>query len=136
MLPKAQEGRKTFQWNVFRREPSQGVPCGCRPTAKTHNRSASLARHLQGRFIAAVEETTERANTVRPYLFFILGRFVATDKEITNELPRGRTPSALWRQEMLMALPLKPTRDAVPRPCKPLKRLDLNFYLSSRQCVS
>ena len=40
MLPKAQEGRKTFQWNVFRREPSQGVPCGCRPTAKTRNRSA------------------------------------------------------------------------------------------------
>jgi hypothetical protein len=28
MLHKAQEGRKTFQWNVFRREPSQGVPCG------------------------------------------------------------------------------------------------------------
>ena len=28
MLRKAQEGRKTFQWNVFRREPSQGVPCG------------------------------------------------------------------------------------------------------------
>ena len=27
MLLKAQEGRKTFQWNVFRREPSQGVPC-------------------------------------------------------------------------------------------------------------
>ena len=27
MLHKAQEGRKTFQWNVFRREPSQGVPC-------------------------------------------------------------------------------------------------------------
>ncbi len=26
MLLKAQEGRKTFQWNVFRREPSQGVP--------------------------------------------------------------------------------------------------------------
>ena len=26
MLHKAQEGIKTFQWNVFRREPSQGVP--------------------------------------------------------------------------------------------------------------
>ncbi|MFR7819835.1 hypothetical protein, partial [Candidatus Pseudoruminococcus sp.] len=26
MLHKAQEGRKTFLWNVFRREPSQGVP--------------------------------------------------------------------------------------------------------------
>ena len=26
ILLKAQEGRKTFQWNVFRREPSQGVP--------------------------------------------------------------------------------------------------------------
>ena len=28
---------------------------------------------------------------------------------------------------MLRASPLKPTRDSVPRPCKPLKRLDLNF---------
>ena len=28
MFRKAQEGRKTFQWNVFRREPSQGVPDG------------------------------------------------------------------------------------------------------------
>ena len=28
---------------------------------------------------------------------------------------------------MLRALPLKPTRDAVPRPCKPLKRLERNF---------
>jgi len=28
MLLKAQEGRKTFLWNVFRREPSQGVPYG------------------------------------------------------------------------------------------------------------
>ena len=27
----------------------------------------------------------------------------------------------------LRAKPLKPTRDAVPRLCKPLKRLDLNF---------
>ena len=28
MLLKVQEGRKTFLWNVFRREPSQGVPYG------------------------------------------------------------------------------------------------------------
>ena len=33
---------------------------------------------------------------------------------------------------MLRASPLKPTRDSVPRPCKPLKRLDLNFkYLKA-----
>ena len=46
---------------------------------------------------------------------------------ISNISQKGRTLSALWGQEMLRASPLKPTRDSVPRPCKPLKRLDLNF---------
>ena len=69
ILHKAQEGRKTFQRNVFRREPSQGVPCGCRPTAKTRNRSASLARSERRKIVAAVEV-------------------------ITNELPFGRTQLA------------------------------------------
>ena len=87
ILHKAQEGRKTFQRNVFRREPSQGVPCGCRPTAKTRcvtaqdktrcvtaqdktrNRSTSLARSERRKIIDAVEV-------------------------ITNELPFGRTQFA------------------------------------------
>ena len=87
ILHKAQEGRKTFQRNVFRRETSQGVPCGCRPTAKTRcvtaqdnprcvtaqdktrNRSTSLARSERRKIVAAVEV-------------------------ITNELPFGRTQLA------------------------------------------
>ena len=55
---------------------------------------------------------------------------------ISNISQKGRTLSALWGQEMLRASPLKPTRDSVPRPCKPLKRLDLNFAASRRSQVA
>ncbi len=93
ILHKAQEGRKTFQRNVFRREPSQGVPCGCRPTAKTRcvtaqdktqNRSASLARSKRRKIIDAVEV-------------------------ITNELPFGRTqfaPTINFRSSLLAIIKL------------------------------
>ena len=102
ILHKAQEGRKTFQRNVFRREPSQGVPCGCRPTAKTRcvtaqdktrcvtaqdktrNRSTSLARSERRKIIDAVEV-------------------------ITNELPFGRTqfaPTINFRSSLLAIIKL------------------------------
>ena len=45
MLHKAQEGRKTFQWNVFRREPSQGVPC-LTTDANRRNKGADEVRPL------------------------------------------------------------------------------------------
>jgi len=35
----------------------------------------------------------------------------------------GELRSPIKGQEMLRALPLKPTRDSVPRPCKLLKKL-------------
>jgi len=45
---------------------------------------------------------------------------------MTKELSGGLCPP-LKKKDMLRALPLKPTRDSVPRPCKLLKKLDLNF---------
>ena len=45
MPNKAQEGRKTFQWNVFRREPSQGVPC-LTNVADIRNQCADKVRTL------------------------------------------------------------------------------------------
>ena len=44
-------------------------------------------------------------------LFDVLNRLMFMQIiEFTNELPKGRTPSALREKEMLRALPLTPTK--------------------------
>ena len=87
ILHKAQEGRKTFQRNVFRREPSQGVPCGCRPTAKTR----CVTAQDKPRCVTAQDKTRNRSTSLARSE---RRKIVAAVEVITNELPFGRTQLA------------------------------------------
>ena len=102
MLPKAQEGRKTFQWNVFRREPSQGVPCGCRPTAKTR----CVTAQDKTRCVTAQDKTRNRSTSLARSE---RRKIVAAVEVITNELPFGRTqlaPTINFRSSLLAIIKL------------------------------
>ena len=102
ILHKAQEGRKTFQRNVFRREPSQGVPCGCRPTAKTR----CVTAQDKPRCVTAQDKTRNRSTSLARSE---RRKIVAAVEVITNELPFGRTqlaPTINFRSSLLAIIKL------------------------------
>ena len=120
ILHKAQEGRKTFQRNVFRREPSQGVPCGCRPTAKTRcvtaqdktrcvtaqDKTRCVTAQDKTRCVTAQDKTRNRSTSLARSE---RRKIIDAVEVITNELPFGRTqfaPTINFRSSLLAIIKL------------------------------
>jgi len=57
-------------------------------------------------------------------------------KFIDNKKLSGGLCPPLEKKEMLRVSPLEPTKNPVPRPCKPLKKLEQNFAASRRSQVA
>ena len=82
MPHKAQEGRKTFQWNVFRREPSQGVPCKTniannrkKAVDKVHRSGAKNVKGFALKTHEGLRPSTLRAfSKARAKLLVVLGK--------------------------------------------------------------
>ncbi len=91
---------------------------GCRPTAKTRNRSTSLARSELKKMLATDEVTTV-AELASP--------FGSTDYTYIKLIRGGLCPP-LSKKKMLRALSLKPTKGSAFGNCEPLKNSSETFH--------